>query len=196
MATTDARPTNPRIVTEADVYEAVRQFVFKYALPGVPLASIYQGWQNRAALPAGNEYTVISILWTTQHGTAVEDFEAGDPDKEAPGTLTVKALREIVVQVDFCSETDTARERADRVSIVARSSFGVMHFNDYGLSSLYADNVRDLSFVGAENQFVRRCAATLHLSTNNGVTADFDYFDTVQTERIENVDVHHDPREK
>lgn len=196
MATTDARPANTRIVTEADVYEAVRQFVFKYALPGVPLGNIYQGWQNRAALPAGNEYTVISILWTTQHGTAVEDFEADDPDKTAPGALTVKALREIVVQVDFCSESDIARARADRLSIITRSSLGVMHFNDYGLSSLYADNVRDLSFVGAESQFVRRYAATIHLSLNNGVTADFDYFDKVQMERIENVDVHHPPGEK
>jgi len=193
MTTTDARPANARPLTEADVYEAVRQFILKYGLPGIPLANIYQGWQNRAALPGGNEYAVMSILWTTQHGTAVEDLAADDPDKTAPGALTVKALLEIVVQVDFCSDTDTARQRADRLSIIARSSVGVMHFNDFGLSSLYADNVRDLSFVGSEDQFVRRCAATLHLSVNDGVTTDFDYFDTVQMERIENVDVHHPP---
>lgn len=189
----DARPTNQRPVTEADVYEAVRQFILAYGLPGYPLANIYQGWQNRAALPTENEYAVMSILWMQQHGTAVEFFTAPDPDESVPGELTVKALTEIVVQVDFCSEDDTARQRADRLSVVTRSSLGVMHFSDFGLSSLYADNVRDLSFVGGEEQFVRRYTATLHLSTNNGVTADFDYFNKVQMERIENVDVHHPP---
>ena len=163
MARSDARPGNPRPLSQSDVYEAVRQFVFKYALPGLPLVCIYQGWQNRASLPQENEYAVVTILRTTQHGTTVEDFAADDPDKAAPGALTVRALREIVVQIDFCSETDTARERADRLSITARSGFGVVDCNDYGLSSLKAEDVRDLSCVGGEGQYVRRWAATLHL---------------------------------
>lgn len=187
----DARPSNQQPVTEPLIYEAVRQFVLTYGLPAVALENIYQGWQNRAALPFVNDFVVISILWTTQHGTAVEEFVAESLDKQDPGYLTYKALREIVVQVDFCSNDDTARQRAERAAIMARTPLGVTHFNDFGFSSCYSDDVRDLSFIGSEDQYIRRYMISLHLSSVNGVTADYDYFDTVAIERLENVDVHH-----
>lgn len=189
-----AHPKNPAPLTEADVYEATRQFIAAYALPALPPEHIVQGWQNRASLPAKvNDYAVMSILFDTQHGTPVELFEATDPDKSVDGKLTVKGLIELSMQVDFCSENDVARQQARRLSIVTGSSIGVQHFNDYGLSSLFAEDVRDLSFVGDARQFVRRYTATLHLAINAGVVVDFPYFDTVKMFRVEDVDAFHKP---
>lgn len=189
-----ARPANPAPLTEANIYEAVRQFINIYALPEIPVEHIIQGWQNRMSLPTGtNEFAVMSIIFDTQHGTTVETFEAQNPDKTVPGILTVKGLVELAVQVDICSETDVARQRARRLAVVTRSSIGVQHFNEWGLSALYAEDVRDLSFVGGEKQYVRRYMTTLHLSINEGVTVAFPYFDTAKTSRVENVDVHHKP---
>lgn len=194
MAQDVARPSNPAPIGEADIYEAVRQFVAAYALPALPLANIIQGWQNRAALPPGtNEYAVISILFDSQHGTTVETFTAPDPDKTVEGTIEYRGLVELFVQVDICSETDAARQRARRLAVVTRSPIGVQFFNDWGMSALFAEDVRDLSFIGDAKQFVRRYSTTLHLSINEGVTVDFPYFDTVEASRVENVDVHHKP---
>ena len=62
-----ARPANPAPLTEADIYEAVRQFINIYALPEMPVEHIIQGWQNRMSLPAGtNEFAVMSIIFDTQ----------------------------------------------------------------------------------------------------------------------------------
>lgn len=189
-----AHPSKPAPLTEADLYEACRQFVATYALPSLPLDNIIQGWQNRASLPAGtNEYAVISVLFDTQHGTNVETFYANDPDKTPDGFLAVSGLIELFVQVDFCSEGDVSRQRARRLAIVTRSPIGVQFFNDWGMSSLFAEDVRDLSFIGDAKQFVRRYSTTLHLSINEGVFVEFPYFDTVRASRVENVDVHHKP---
>lgn len=179
-----AQPSNPVILEQTDVYEAVRQFVLAYALPTIPEENIIQGWQNRSSLPLGtNEFIVISILNSVQHGTNTETFGGSQ--------LAVRGLIEITVQVDFCSETDIARQRAQRIAVVTRSSIGPMFFNQRGMSALYADDARDISYVGSENQFIRRYMVALHLSVNDGLIVDYDYFDQVAITRLENVDVHH-----
>lgn len=191
-----ARPTNPRILQDVgvDVYEAVRAFVSAYALPAIPGCRVFQGWQNRAALPAGtNDYAVISILFDKQHGTNVETFSAPDADKAVEGDLSMRGLVEISVQIDFCSEDDTARLRARRLAIVTRSPVGVQFFRAFGVSPLFSEDIRDLSFVGDASQFVRRYAVTLHLTVNEGVAVSLPYFDTAKASRVEDVAAHHKP---
>ncbi|MDR2075641.1 MAG: hypothetical protein LBP61_01720 [Desulfovibrio sp.] len=187
-----ARPFNPAPLPEAGIYKAVQSFVLAYALPALDPANVIQGWQNRASLPPGtNDYAVISVLFDLRHGSIVETFRADDPDPAIPGVLTLRGLIEVSVQVDFCAENDTARQRARRLALVTRSSVGVRFFNERGMSALYADDARDISFVGDANQFVRRWMTTLHLTLVEGVSVNLDYFDRAKISRIENVDVHH-----
>jgi hypothetical protein len=121
----------------------------------------------------------------------VEDFTADDPDITVPGVLTARGLIEIAMQVDICAEGDAARHRARRLAIISRSSIGVQHFNDWGLSILYADDAKDITFVGDANQWVRRWTTTLHLTVNEGISVDFPYFNTAKLARVENVTAHH-----
>ena len=158
---------NPTPIPQGDIFEATRQFVLTYALPALEPAHVFQGWRNRVSLPAKtNEYAVISILYNVTHGTATEIY---DPEEEK---LNLASLAEIVVQVDFCSDGDNARQRAGLLAMVARTSVGVLFMNQFGLSILYADDARDLSFVGDANQFVRRYMTSLHLVGNTGLTVD------------------------
>ncbi|MDR0339549.1 MAG: hypothetical protein LBH65_04660 [Desulfovibrio sp.] len=198
MSQTDiARPANPAPVSEADVYAAVRAFVMAYALPALAPENVVQGWQNRAALPPEtNEYAVISILFDTQRGTAVEEYAWDRQAPEKTGSLAVKGLIEIAVQIDFCSEDDTARQRARRLATLTRSSVGVRFFHDWGMSALYADDARDISFVGDAKQFVRRWMTTLRLTITEGVSAEFEAFGRAAVSRLENVDVHHNPQKE
>jgi hypothetical protein len=189
-----AHPASPAPFPESAVYGAVRAFVRTYALPAMSEASIVQGWQNRASLPPEtNDYAVISVLYDKRHGTAVESYTWNREAPEESGRLEVAGLIELAVQVDFCAESDIARQRARRLAILTRSSLGVQFFSERGLSALYADDARDISFVGDADQFVRRWMTTLHLSLTEGVSAAFDAFDKVHMSRIENVDVHHKP---
>ena len=189
-----ARPINPAPIDEASVYEAVRDFVRAFIFPALAPASVIQGWQNRASLPPGtNDYAVISVLYDMRHGTTVEEYAWNKAAPEEIGLLSVAALVEIAVQVDFCAENDTARQRARRLATVTRSSIGTQFFHDRGMSALYADDARDISFVGDASQFVRRWMTTLHLSLVEGVTAEFEAFDKATMSRVEDVDVHHKP---
>jgi hypothetical protein len=184
-------------VPQGQLYEALRSFIGFAGQPALPPEHILQGWQNRMALPAGvNDYAVISILSTRQHGTPVEMFEAPDPDPAAPGILTVAGLLEIIAQVDFCAEDDTARQRAECLAVAARSSLGVDFLSQYGFSPLYADDPRDISFVGDARQFVRRWMVTLHLCRvgAGGLAVEVSWFDRAAVSRLENVDIHHPGR--
>jgi hypothetical protein len=184
---------NPRPLPQGDLYEAMRAFIgFATALPP---EHIIQGWQNRMALPAEtNDYAVVSLLAARQHGTPVELFEAPDPDRTAPGQLTVTGILEISAQVDFCAEDDIARQRAERLALTARSSVGVDFLNQYGFSPLFAEDPRDISFVGDARQFIRRWMVTVHLcGSGAGLLVDVSWFDRAAVSRIENVDVHHPP---
>lgn len=194
----EARAGESYSLAGGDVYEATRLFVQKYALPlagkggKLPLEHIYQGWQNRNALPRGsNEYAVVSILFSMQHGTSIQRTITGEGDQ--PDRQRVFGLVEHQVQIDICSNTDIAQQRANSLYVFCRSDIAVQHFNDAGLSLLYADQVRDLSFVGDSNQFVRRYTMTLRITSVCGVEVDFETFDEARASRIENVDVHHPP---
>lgn len=187
-----AQPEAAAPLMEADVYAACRDFVLTYALPALEPENVIQGWQNRAALPAGSEeYAVISVISATQRGTTVETFRADDPSTTPPGLLYIQGLIEVYVQVEFCGDSDLARQRAQRCAVVARSSVGVELFTRYGMSILYADEVREHCFKGDAGQFVRRYATTLHVSLWSGDSVEMPYFNQASVSRLENVDAHH-----
>ncbi|MDL2315511.1 hypothetical protein LJC59_00310 [Desulfovibrio sp. OttesenSCG-928-A18] len=187
-----ARPSDPASILESNVYSACKAFVLAYALPAMSPHCVIEGWQNRTSLPADvNEYAVISILHDKQHGTAVEEYTWDSSSPDEVGRLEVKGLIELAVQVDFCAENDSARQRARRLAIITRSSIGAQFFNECGMSSLYADDARDISFTGDARQFVRRWTTTLHLTLDQGISANFEAFDKALISRLEDVDAHH-----
>ncbi len=180
------------IPAEANLYEAVRAFILAYAQPALGPDRVFQGRQNRAALPAGSEdYAVMSIEEIQQHGTTLETFSAPDPDPAASGALRLEALLRPAVLLEFFSSGDAGRLRAQRLAIVARSSEGARFFNERGLSALYADKVREHPCKGDAAQFVRRYETRLYLSQWSGIEVPADYFATTRITRLENVNAHH-----
>ena len=65
---------------------------------------------------------------------------------------------------------------------------GCDFFQKYGLSSLYADDVRNTTVVVDENQFVQRWTTSLHLTYTHKVRLDVDSISAV-TVGVQNVDV-------
>lgn len=181
-------PINPVAMHNPDIYRACRLFAAHYAVPRLDSSYIVQGWQNFVSPPAGtDEYAVIAMAASKQHGATIETF---NPDT---GRLLLQGLVEVEAQVDFCANSDIARQRARSLSLIACSSVGVDFFKQHGLSLLRADEVREVSFVNEAKQFVRRYRATLRLSINEGLLFEQDYFTTI-TPVVENVDAHHHPR--
>lgn len=189
-----ALPINPEIATTGRLKDALFSFVAMYGIPDFPAQNIYHANQNRMSLPADlEEYATIYILSPIRHGTPVETLIPGEGN--APDKLAITSLFEYMVQIDFYSSGNAARERALVLANIARSSIGPQFFQQFGVSLLYADDPSDLTFVGDAQQYVQRWMITLRVTMPETTTVELPGFDVVAINRLENVDVHHPPLE-
>ncbi|MEG2172373.1 MAG: hypothetical protein RRY29_03835 [Desulfovibrionaceae bacterium] len=185
-----SRYTNIQPLSQPDVYTAVYDFIQAFGLPAMPAENTIRGWQNRNHLPENtNEYAVITVMDAKRRGTNVQTFTF-DPATQANGNLASSILVVCGVQCDFCANNDTARQRAQSMELVNRSPLATDFFTPYGISPLYAEDVRDLSFVDGSEQFVQRFNTTLFLSFWASMSVSVGWFDHVDL-YVENVDVHH-----
>lgn len=188
-------PENPQHVGTPNIYEAVGRFLLKYAVPAVPQEHIFKGYKNRVALPKGsNEYIIMTLLSQTRHGTNVNTFDASAAQRGEDGADTTQELVEIAVQIDCHSDSDAGRQRATAIEMMARSPYAVQFFRQFGMSCLYADDVRDLTGVTDSDQFVYRYMTTLHLTYWAQITQQLPWFDAVNVD-LKNVDVKFPPTE-
>lgn len=183
------------LYAQPDIDGAVKAFIHAFALPRLEESCLFAGFANRTALPPGhNEYAVYTLLMSNRHGSNVTSFTQAGPDKN--GTLTIKKLVRVTMQLDFCSDSTNSMTRAQGIETIANSPLGVQFFKAHGLSCLFATNPQDISGVEDAAQYVRRTTMELHLSYWDGVCLPQEGFDQVQVNRIENVDVHHPPHKE
>lgn len=157
--------TTPIALETPDIYVAVYDYVLAYALPALKPENIYRGWQNRAALPPDtNEYAVISIISNVRHGSSVEELEIKGVTDDEPELIKVGTYYEAAIQIDCCSDSDYARQRAAMLSGFARSSVAVAFFKKYGLSVIDASDPTDITMTDESDQFVPRSMITLRLT--------------------------------
>lgn len=189
-----AQPSNPALASNGRLKDAVYDFTSMYALPSVDPDNIFWANQNRAALPAGIEdFISLYLVSQVRHGTPVEILIPGEditPDK-----LGISSLYEYLIQIDFYSNSlNYARDRAMTIANIGRSSIGPQFFNQPqygGVSLLYVDDPRDMTVVMDSQQFVQRYMVQLRCTQPEITTVEFQAFDVVELNRVENVDVHH-----
>ena len=195
-------PAAPAYDSPADIYAAVYEYISEYGLPKMADAPatgrIFRGYSNRMALPADNEYAVMTIIGHERRGTNTETFNAEKAAADKDGDAVLSELVECEVQIDFYSEPhrggDYARLRAQAIEAISRSPWGVQFFQSRGISCLYSERARDLSVVTDSAQYVSRWSTVLHLAFRANIKAGLPWFETVGW-RIENVDVHHPPQD-
>lgn len=154
---------NPRAMEPPKVFKALRAFVLAYALPRLDEKCVFQGWQNRAALPKSNEYAVISVFDSTRRGSDTHELLNTAEGEDKPEIYRAKAYYETRAQLDFISQGEAGRQRALCIDVAAHSSLGVNFFRPYGLALEYADGARDLTFTDEAQQYVRRFMVSLML---------------------------------
>lgn len=180
-------PINPVRVTWPDVIAAVQAFLNKYT--GVQIDHVICGNYNRAALPNTDEIVLYYPLRYERHGTNIETFDAATVEPGQDGSLKNSTLVEVVFQVDCYSANGVnAMQRAQAVETIARSSGGVQFFDQYGISCLYASDIRDLTATMDAEQYVWRFMTELHLSFWSTVEQGLPWFEANSLE-LKNVDV-------
>jgi hypothetical protein len=191
MAMMQSPPTRSTIVSDETVYKAVKDFEL-LMMSGLEATHIIAGNQNNLSLPDSRDYVVNTIIAHREIGTPVESYEWDTATQKMDAV--VSRLVEMSVQVDVYSDhPETARMRAESVATVARTVSGCDFFQKYGLSSLYADDVRNTTVVVDENQYVQRWTTTLHITYTHVVRLDVESTDAVNV-GVYNVDVRFPPR--
>ncbi len=151
---------------------------------------IVRGWQNRAALPAANDFVVLTLIGAARRGANVRQWSM--PAHVSPGLdLNLSMLTLYDAQVDFCGQDEESVSRmASQFVILGRDAVAVDFFRPYGLSALHTDDPRALPFTNDRNQWQTRYSVTLHLAGWGEVNINVDAFEHVHI-TLENVDVHH-----
>lgn len=176
-----------------DILGVCNDFLLKFLKemdPPIDQEHIFRGLQNDMALPAdATDYILMTLSDTKRIGTNITGASCSEDSK-----LGTASLREYIVDVDFCHSTDSiARERSEVIETLGRSFFATDFFQEQGLSFLYAKDVKFLPFVDEMKQYIFRYRVSLHLSKWTEVKIPQEYFDQIKFQ-IENVDVHHEPK--
>lgn len=158
--------------------DAVARFV--YWLSIAPPERIRLAYQNFQTLPLGdNRYVIITDIERRRVGRSAQKH---DPVKDV---IDLYEYTEITVQIDvFDPIMEMAIESAQKIDTVALTEHGVNFFKRYGLSCLYADDVRPSSTELEDGLFIGRATTTLHLGAWFKVTLPTYSFDTVEFSRV------------
>ena len=85
-----------------------------------------------------------------------------------------------------------AQQMAQTFELIARSEAGVNFFKPLSVDCLFAENLRNLSFVLDSKKYVSRWSLELHLGFWKQIQVSFDFFTSVNV-NVVNVDVSFPP---
>lgn len=137
--------------------DAVARFI--YWLDIAPPERIRLGFQNFQTLPFDdNRYVIITDIGRRRVGRSCEKF---DPLTDV---INLYEYTEITLQIDvFDPILEMAIENAQKIDTIAFTEHGVNFFKRYGISCLYADDVRPSPTELEDGLFIGRATVTLYL---------------------------------
>lgn len=176
-----------------NILKAINDFILQFT--DCNQSMLFRGFQNRAALPADQNFVIYNIAGIKRVGTNITRYA-----KAEQNIMQNSSAKEVMVDIDFCNKDNIiARERADIIETLSRSYSAVDFFAKLNIGLLYAGEVQALPFVDDSKQYIHRYRITLHLYTLTTVETTQDYFDKTEIGKthgvpyFENVDVEHPP---
>lgn len=155
-------PETAKVTSTERIYRAVKALELAVLDPPVEADRIFMGFGNDLALPAdSNEYIVNTILQHVPHGTPAVHYalnEAGEYEAH------IIRLDDVFVQVDcYSDDPETARQRAQCLASILRTTPGADFFETFGLSGFYADPPQNTTVVLDADKYVQRYTVVLHI---------------------------------
>lgn len=178
-------------LTQAQIFSAVEQFLLNFSTP--PLTSdglhVIPGNVNDQSLPAdGGDFCIYTPLFMSRRGTNSENWNTAPAE-----AVNYAEYVETVWQIDcFSRSMVSAQQLATTFELIARSEAGVNFFKPLSVDCLFAENLRNLSFVLDSKKYVSRWSLELHLGFWKQIQVSFDFFTSVNM-NVVNVDVSFPP---
>ena len=178
-------------LTQAQLFAGVEQFLWNFSTPTLTDDGLHviPGNANDQSLPAdGGDFCIYTPLFMGRRGTNVEEWQAEPID-----AVNYCEYVETVWQIDcFSQSMVNAQQMAQTFELIARSEAGVNFFKPLSVDCLFAENLRNLSFVLDSKKYVSRWSLELHLGFWKQIQVSFDFFTSVNV-NVVNVDVSFPP---
>ena len=178
-------------LTQAQLFAGVEQFLLNFSTPTLTDDGLHviPGNANDQSLPAdGGDFCIYTPLFMGRRGTNVEEWQAEPID-----AVNYCEYVETVWQIDcFSQSMVNAQQMAQTFELIARSEAGVNFFKPLSVDCLFAENLRNLSFVLDSKKYVSRWSLELHIGFWKQIQVSFDFFTSVNV-NVVNVDVSFPP---
>lgn len=178
-------------LTQAQIFSAVEQFLLNFSTPPLMRDGLHviPGNVNDQSLPAdGGDFCIYTPLLMSRRGTNAEDWNTAPAE-----AVNYDEYVETVWQIDcFSRSMVSAQQLATTFELIARSEAGVNFFKPLSVDCLFAENLRNLSFVLDSKKYVSRWSLELHLGFWKQIQVSFDFFTSVNV-NVVNVDVSFPP---
>lgn len=178
-------------LTQAQIFSAVEQFLLNFSTPPLTRDGLHviPGNVNDQSLPAdGGDFCIYTPLLMSRRGTNAEDWNTAPAE-----AVNYDEYVETVWQIDcFSRSMVSAQQLATTFELIARSEAGVNFFKPLSVDCLFAENLRNMSFVLDSKKYVSRWSLELHLGFWKQIQVSFDFFTSVNV-NVVNVDVSFPP---
>lgn len=178
-------------LTQAQLFAGVEQFLLNFSTPALTDDGLHviPGNANDQSLPAdGGDFCIYTPLFMSRRGTNSEDWNTAPAE-----AVNYAEYVETVWQIDcFSRSMVSAQQLATTFELIARSEAGVNFFKPLSVDCLFAENLRNLSFVLDSKKYVSRWSLELHLGFWKQSQVSFDFFTSVNV-NVVNVDVSFPP---
>lgn len=159
------------MITEDDIFGAIRTFLLGLSLAGSP--EVFQGQENRVSEPLGADFIVMTPTYNRRIETNIETWDTAAP----PVVLDAARGTEVTMQLDIHGPNG-----ADNVQTIAtlwRSDYGCRALETAGIAPLYASDGQQMPFVNAEQQYENRWVMSIVLQANPIVSTAAQFADRV-----------------
>lgn len=178
-------------LTQAQLFAGVEQFLLNFSTPALTDDGLHviPGNVNDQSLPAdGGDFCIYTPLFMSRRGTNSENWNTAPAE-----AVNYAEYVETVWQIDcFSRSMVSAQQLATTFELIARSEAGVNFFKPLSVDCLFAENLRNLSFVLDSKKYVSRWSLELHLGFWKQIQVSFDFFTSVNV-NVVNVDVSFPP---
>lgn len=168
-------------LTEKAVFDGLRAFVLD-VLP-LPAEQVVKGQQNRAPMPTGPNFVVLTPTGRARLATNVRTYAPTDDPAPALGQRDTQQQTRLDIQIDVYGPA--AAENAQIVSTLLRDTYGCDFLRPHLVQPLYTGEPRQLPLVTGEQQYLQRWMLGATLQFNPTVSTSQQFADIVDVTLVE-----------
>lgn len=163
-------------ITNDDVFTALRAFILD-VVPALTGANVRQGQENRAPMPPGPDFVIMTPQDRAGLATTVRAYRPLDGMRDTTRSTQAGVL------LNFYGPNAT--DNGQVFNTLFRDAYGCDFMRSYGVQPLWCDDGRQMPLVDGEKQYTSRWMVHALMQLNPTVSTSQTFADTVTVSILE-----------